>query len=111
MNKNHNFLVNLKCHVCSILKKFSALGYEAIAADFHHRFHVAEVMEMFPQLKYNPFRDRIFKVFSSKIDEHFSFEDFLDLVSVMHENCPLGVKALWAFKVYGERISHSEISL
>ena len=70
--------------------------------DIQHRFHVAEVMELFPQLKYNPFRDRLFRVFSSQKDEHFSFEDFLDLCSAMHENCPLDVKALWAFKVYGE---------
>lgn len=69
--------------------------------DFHHRFHVAEVMELYPQLKYNPFRSRIFRVFSSEQDECFSFEDFLDLVSAMHDDCPLGVKALWAFRVYG----------
>lgn len=70
--------------------------------DLHHRFHVAEVMELFPQLKYNPFRDRLFRVFSSEKDERYSFEDFLDLCSAMHEDCPLDVKALWAFRVYGE---------
>lgn len=84
-----------------ILKKFSELGREEMEVDVHHRFHVAEVMELFPQLKFNPFRDRLFRVFSSQKDEHFSFEDFLDLCSAMHEDCPLEVKALWAFQVYG----------
>lgn len=53
-----------------------------------------------PTFQYNPYRDRLIKVFSSYNDEHFSFEDFLDLVSVMSENCPLNVKAAWAFRVF-----------
>lgn len=88
--------------------------------DIQHRFHVSEVMEMFPQLKastclmlalrtikieflfqYNPFRDRLFRVFSSQEDECYSFEDFLDLCSAMHRDCPVETKAGWAFQVFG----------
>lgn len=78
------------------------MGRKEIKADVHHRFHVADVMELFPQLKYNPFRDRLFRVFSTLKDEKFSFEDFLDLSSAFHDDCPLEVKALWAFQVYGK---------
>lgn len=85
----------------SIFNKFLKLGENELKENFHHRFIDLAIMEQFPQLKYNPFRERIFHVFSSKNDNHFSFEDFLDLCSVMSENCPLKVKAAWAFKIFG----------
>lgn len=52
-------------------------------------------------LQYNPFRHRIYQVFSSHRDFRFSFEDLLDLCSVMSDKCPDKVKAAWAFRVYG----------
>lgn len=51
--------------------------------------------------QYNPFRNQIFAVFSSQNDGRLSFEDFVDLSSVMSVNCPLRVKAAWAFRVFG----------
>lgn len=63
------------------------------------------IADQFPQLKYNPFCGRLFKVFSSIDDNHMSFEDFLNLCSVMSENCPLKVKAAWAFKMFGIWVS------
>lgn len=40
-------------------------------------------------------------MFSSENDDRFSFEDMLDLFSVLSEKCPLAVKASWAFQIYG----------
>lgn len=51
--------------------------------------------------QHNPFRDQLFAVFSSQNDGRLSFEDFVDLSSVMSVNCPLPVKAAWAFRVFG----------
>uniref|UniRef100_A0A182IVM8 WD repeat-containing protein 89 n=1 Tax=Anopheles atroparvus TaxID=41427 RepID=A0A182IVM8_ANOAO len=52
------------------------------------------------KLHHNPFRDRLLHVFSSENDERFSFEDLLDLFSVLSDKCPLSVKATWAFQLY-----------
>ena len=49
----------------------------------------------------NPFQDRIFRVFSSKEDDCFSFEDMVDLCSAFSAACPAEVKAAWAFRIFG----------
>ncbi|XP_053677471.1 calcium and integrin-binding family member 2-like [Anopheles nili] len=64
------------------------------------RFPERDVVDLFPQLKHNPFRDRLLHVFSSESDEQFSFEDLLDMFSVLSDKCPLTVKATWAFQIY-----------
>lgn len=63
-----------------------------------------------PELRFNPFRDRLVSVFSSEEDGCLSFEDFLDLVSVLNENAPLQLKADWAFRVFGNYMWHVTIS-
>lgn len=52
--------------------------------------------------QHNPFKDRLCKVFSTGMDGCFSFEDLLDLFSVMSHACPNNVKANWAFHIFGE---------
>uniref|UniRef100_A0A1L8DMK1 Putative ca2+-binding kinase n=1 Tax=Nyssomyia neivai TaxID=330878 RepID=A0A1L8DMK1_9DIPT len=98
-----------------IFKRFLKLGPTQIASDFNFRFNSHYVMEEFPQLKFNPFRKEIFRVFSSQRDDHFSFEDFLELCSVMSENCPLEVKTAWAFRILDfngdNEICRSDISI
>ncbi|XP_055609558.1 calcium and integrin-binding protein 1-like [Uranotaenia lowii] len=90
-----------KWEIMLILDKFVNLAPgEDIQQDLQRRFPCQKVMEVFPQLKYNPFRDRLFEVFSSQRDTKYSFEDVLDLFSVMSDNCPHHVKATWAFRVF-----------
>lgn len=60
-------------------------------------------MEILPELNHNPFKDRISYVFSSQKDDCFSFEDILDLASAFSENCPIEVRAKWAFLIYGKQ--------
>lgn len=60
----------------------------------------AKTIEELPELKHNPFRDRILRVFSSQRDHKLSFEDFLDLVSVMSDKAPLQLKAYYAFHIF-----------
>ncbi|KZS03067.1 Protein CIB2 [Daphnia magna] len=53
-----------------------------------------------PELKENPFRDRILKVFSSNGSGDLSFDDFLDLLSVFSEHAPRELKLHYAFRIY-----------
>ncbi|XP_053684591.1 calcium and integrin-binding family member 2-like [Sabethes cyaneus] len=89
-----------KWEVLLILEKISSLAPSEIRTNLHRRFPARQIMEVFPQLKYNPFRDRLFELFSSECDTRCSFEDVLDMFSVMSESCPQRVKAAWAFRVF-----------
>ncbi|KAH9513302.1 Calcium and integrin-binding member 2 [Bulinus truncatus] len=57
-------------------------------------------IENIPELKENPFRRRICKVFSRDNSGNLTFEDFLNMFSVFSESAPKEVKAVYAFKVY-----------
>lgn len=59
-----------------------------------------ETIQELPELKNNPFKDRITRVFSSAQDSRISFEDFLDLLSVMSDKAPLHLKAHYAFHIF-----------
>ncbi|EFA07348.1 calcium and integrin-binding protein 1 [Tribolium castaneum] len=87
-----------KAEILRLYKIFSNFGSENLQTN--HRYSVNQVELAFPQLKYNPFRERIYKVFSSEKDGKLSFEDILDLCSVMSQKCPDKVKAAWAFRIF-----------
>ena len=57
------------------------------------------VVEM-PELKVNPFRYRLCRAFSPRDDGSLSFEDFLDMMSVMSDRAPRSLKTEYAFRVY-----------
>jgi len=57
-------------------------------------------MERFEELRTNPFKDRILKVFSSEQDCSFNFDDFIDMMSVFSEAAPRSLKAEYAFRIY-----------
>ncbi|KAF5304897.1 hypothetical protein FQR65_LT00781 [Abscondita terminalis] len=86
--------------VLRLLKKIISLSPENNTIDPNFRYPFYLILEIFPQIRCNPFRDRILKVFSSLDDECLSFEDLLDLCSAMSENCPDVVKAKWAFQIF-----------
>lgn len=89
-----------KAEILHLYKIFGQMDAQGILQDVNFRFPCDIIDEIFTQLRYNPFRDRIFKVFSSQEDGKMSFEDVLDLCSVMSEKCPDKVKAAWAFKIF-----------
>ncbi|KAG5890909.1 hypothetical protein JTB14_024907 [Gonioctena quinquepunctata] len=86
--------------IFSLYRMFCTLDYNGTLKNFQYRFPCKNIEELFPELKYNPFKDRIFKVFSSLKDDKMSFEDMLDLCSVMSEKCPAEVKASYAFQIF-----------
>lgn len=53
----------------------------------------------------NPFRDRIVESFSEDGLGNLSFNDFVDMFSVLSEMAPRELKAIYAFKIYGNRAS------
>lgn len=57
-------------------------------------------LERFDEIRVNPFRDRILKVFSSDSDCSFTFDDFVDMMSVFSEAAPRSLKAEYAFRIY-----------
>ncbi|XP_069159118.1 LOW QUALITY PROTEIN: calcium and integrin-binding protein 1 [Procambarus clarkii] len=59
-----------------------------------------QAVQELAELKNNPFRERITRVFSSQRDSKMSFEDFLDLLSTMSESAPLHLKAYYAFHMF-----------
>lgn len=49
-------------------------------------------------IKGNPFRDRLFKVFST--NDEMTFDDYLNMMSVFSDNAPVAVKCRYAFEIY-----------
>lgn len=62
---------------------------------------MAKILQ-YPELRVNPFGDRICKVFSSSQDGDCTFEDFLDMMSVFSDAAPKAVKAEHAFRIFGK---------
>ncbi|KAJ8717148.1 hypothetical protein PYW08_005547 [Mythimna loreyi] len=89
-----------KGEILYLMKKFYSIDPEKIKNNYHHRFRREDIVNKFCVLKNNPFQDRIFKVFSSKDDDCFSFEDLVDLCSAMSAGCPPEVKSAWAFRIF-----------
>ncbi|ODN03541.1 Calcium and integrin-binding family member 3, partial [Orchesella cincta] len=58
-----------------------------------------EIVTKMPELKENPFRERICTVFS-RDGQGISFEDFLDLFSAFSEHAPRDIKVQYAFRIY-----------
>ncbi|CAH2042221.1 unnamed protein product, partial [Iphiclides podalirius] len=103
-----------KGEILYLMKKFYSIDPVRMDADYHHRFEKNLILKKFDVLQNNPFQDRLFRVFSSKEDDCFSFEDLLDLCSAMSSECPIEVKAAWAFRVFDldedNQISSRDIS-
>ncbi|XP_034246209.1 calcium and integrin-binding family member 2 [Thrips palmi] len=59
-----------------------------------------DIMERLPELRENPFKSRICEVFSSDGKGNLSFEDFLDMLSILNEHAPRDIKVYYAFKIY-----------
>ncbi|NXO53179.1 CIB1 protein, partial [Aramus guarauna] len=55
-----------------------------------------------PELRANPFQDRICHVFSTSVnkDGSMSFEDFLDMLSVFSDSATVDIKSHYAFRIF-----------
>lgn len=84
--------------ILKVYERFKTLAKEK-TVDQNVRLDEEEICRL-PELKVNPFKDRICKIFSSSNDGSMSFEDFLDMMSVFSDNAPRSLKAEYAFKIY-----------
>ncbi|XP_077794381.1 calcium and integrin-binding family member 2 isoform X1 [Macaca mulatta] len=53
-----------------------------------------------PELRENPFKERIVAAFSEDGEGNLTFNDFVDMFSVLCESAPRELKANYAFKIY-----------
>ncbi|XP_057350698.1 calcium and integrin-binding family member 2 isoform X2 [Manis pentadactyla] len=53
-----------------------------------------------PELRENPFKERIVESFSEDGEGNLTFNDFVDMFSVLCESAPRELKANYAFKIY-----------
>ncbi|KAL7293368.1 hypothetical protein TKK_0013136 [Trichogramma kaykai] len=83
-----------KKEVLYAYQKFEALSTK------NSSIRTLEEMKNIPELKANPFGDRICKVFSSTQDGNCTFEDYLDMMSVFSDAAPKSVKAEHAFRIF-----------
>ena len=87
--------------ILRLYKRFSQLNPVRInsrIADVCTRLNFEEV-QMIPELRVNPFRNRICEVFSTD-GYGLNFEDFMDLFSVFSERAPWDLKATYAFRIF-----------
>uniref|UniRef100_A0ABI7YL42 Calcium and integrin-binding protein 1 n=1 Tax=Felis catus TaxID=9685 RepID=A0ABI7YL42_FELCA len=66
----------------------------------HTRVSLEQILSL-PELKANPFKERICRVFStSPARDSLSFEDFLDLLSVFSDTATPDLKSHYAFRIF-----------
>ncbi|GLV46163.1 Calcium and integrin binding family member 2 [Carabus blaptoides fortunei] len=80
-------------------QKFKSLAPEKVGHNKNSKLPMNKVLQ-YPELKVNPFGDRICRVFSSSHDGDCTFEDFLDMMSVFSDAAPKPVKAEHAFRIF-----------
>ncbi|KAF6214137.1 hypothetical protein GE061_008876 [Apolygus lucorum] len=88
-----------KKEVLQVHNKFKILAPEKVGHNRNAKLPMNKVLQ-YPELRVNPFGDRICKIFSSSHDGDCTFEDFLDMMSVFCEAAPTAVKAEHAFRIF-----------
>ncbi|XP_064485278.1 calcium and integrin-binding protein 1-like [Ornithodoros turicata] len=88
-----------KKEVLHAFNRFKAISYSVIDKDKTARLPIEYIQRM-PEFCNNPFKDRLLAVFSSAHDGRLSFEDFLDLLSILSDHAPVDAKLEYAFQVY-----------
>ncbi|NP_001088490.1 calcium and integrin binding 1 S homeolog [Xenopus laevis] len=83
-------------------KRFSELAQKEHRSNIESLRIPKERFLTLPELKANPFNDRICTVFSTSEQEDgsMSFEDFLDMLSAFSESATLEVKSHYAFRIF-----------
>lgn len=98
--KNFQSSPKINFYYYSAHQKFKALAPEKVGHNRNAKLPMAKILQ-YPELRVNPFGDRICKVFSSSQDGDCTFEDFLDMMSVFSDAAPKAVKAEHAFRIFG----------
>jgi len=89
--------------ISSAHQKFKALAPEKVGHNKNAKLPMSKILQ-YPELRANPFGDRICRIFSSSHDGDCTFEDFLDMMSVFSDEAPKAVKAEHAFRIFGKHM-------
>lgn len=97
-------LITKKC--LSVYKRFRDIDPKIVpnvmTKDEPHTISIPmEKIIKMAELKENPFKERICKVFSHDGTGNLTFDDFIDMLSVFSENASRDHKIFFAFKIYG----------
>uniref|UniRef100_H2LTA6 Calcium and integrin-binding family member 2 n=1 Tax=Oryzias latipes TaxID=8090 RepID=H2LTA6_ORYLA len=88
---------------CRLHGRYHELAPHLVPMDYTNepdcKIPLALIVNM-PELKENPFRDRIVESFSEDGMGNLSFNEFVDMFSVLSEMAPRELKAIYAFKIY-----------
>lgn len=85
-----------------VYKRFRAIDPLKFMEDNMGRIPYTEVADKLKELKCNPFRYRIAKVFTSSESGFMIFDDFLEMAAVMSDKASLSTKLIWAFRIFGK---------
>nr|XP_039271490.1 calcium and integrin-binding protein 1-like [Styela clava] len=87
--------------IIDLHKKFMSLVDDDSKDKKSSRISKERMMEL-PEIKFNPFADRLCDVFSTSEEEDssMSFDDFLDMMNALSENASFKLKAQYAFRVF-----------
>ncbi|KAG0714646.1 Calcium and integrin-binding protein 1 [Chionoecetes opilio] len=80
-------------------KRFKNLALEKVGHNRNAKLPMDKLLTL-PELRANPFCERMCLIFSSTKDGDCTFEDFLDMMSVFSEAAPKSVKAEYAFRIF-----------
>ncbi|XP_038623115.1 calcium and integrin-binding family member 2 isoform X1 [Tachyglossus aculeatus] len=84
-------------------ERFHELAPNLVPMDYRKNPIVTVPMQLIinmPELKENPFKERIVESFSEDGEGNLTFNDFVDMFSVLCETAPRELKASYAFKIY-----------
>uniref|UniRef100_A0A8C8R8K4 Calcium and integrin-binding family member 2 n=1 Tax=Pelusios castaneus TaxID=367368 RepID=A0A8C8R8K4_9SAUR len=97
-NKEDFFLL-----VCRLHGRYHEMAPNIVPMDYTKdpdvKLPIQLIINM-PELKENPFKERIVEAFSEDGEGNLSFNDFVDMFSVLSEMAPRELKAIYAFKIY-----------
>lgn len=88
-----------KPQILDAYKRFRALDPPTVRESKQNPVGMIAVMTL-PELRVNPFAARICQVFSSTRDGNLSFEDFLDMLSVLSPEAPKNLKMEYSFRIF-----------
>ncbi|XP_038648948.1 calcium and integrin-binding family member 3-like isoform X3 [Scyliorhinus canicula] len=86
-----------------LYQRYRALAPQVVPHHFSDTADIKlplELISQMPELKENPFHQKILHVFSEDKQEKMTFNDFLNMFSILSDLTPHHVKAYYAFKIY-----------
>uniref|UniRef100_A0A3B3BZQ9 Calcium and integrin binding 1 (calmyrin) n=1 Tax=Oryzias melastigma TaxID=30732 RepID=A0A3B3BZQ9_ORYME len=90
-----------KQEILHAYQRFDELVPKEVKNRLDYRISMNDVLTL-PELKANPFNERICKVFSTSDikDGSLDFDDFLDLLSAFSDSATLDIKSHYAFRIF-----------